>query len=614
MKKISKYIIFCLSSIAVTFTACKKDMIDMNTNEELLVSTDPRFVFTSATENWNNRDRTSLMSKYSGVMTLMQYVVRNGGGIEGSYANPSELSNPSPYLPYYEYYYSIYGNRLKYLTEVVIPERVDKDLYEEIGAISKILNTYQAFQVFDTHGAIPYREALQGLNGIITPKYDMYEDVYKELDRVIADQVELLSLDLPNQVNLGNNDFFYKGDKIKWIKFANTVRLKMAQRFEKVDPNHYNSVVESATSHPFGIISNNSESCVYYHNIEHNNDTWDIATLTSQYSASNALVSFLKANNDPRLPLLVRRNGFGAGNNNPSNEELAESLGTHFPDYANSPDYSTYSERYVGIPASPDYNGKPESRDFVPFNTTVDGEAYNFTIRGASQIQSRYFVKNGGNATTAEGERNIDYPRYENNDDMKMFTPVITYAETCFMMAEISEKAEKNIAGKSAEQWYIEGITASMEQYQKWGIDMKVLSAANPEADDYAPITSEAISNYLSQNQIQYTGNKDRKLELIISQAWVNYFMRPEEAYATWKRTGLPKFKSYEAPNPTDGTAFLDEIKLGGTELLIPRRSRLPVPNTANLQNYKEALSKLTAKPEYLEDGKTQGRIFWDIP
>lgn len=614
MKKISKYIILYLSTMAVTFTACKKDMIDMNTNEELLVSTDPRFVFTSATENWNNMDRTSLMSKYSGVMTLMQYVVSNGGGSEGSYANPAELSNPSPYLPYYSYYYSVYGNRLRYLTEVVIPERVDKDLYQEIAAISKILNAYQAFQVFDTHGAIPYTEALQGLNGIITPKYDMYEDIYKELDQTIASQIDVLNSDLANQVSLGNNDFFFKGDKTKWIKFANTLRIKMAQRFEKVDPSHYNAVIENATSHPVGLISNNTESCVYYHNIEHNNDTWDISILTSQYSASNAFTSFLKDNNDPRLPLLVRKNGFGEGNNNPSNDALAEDLSTYFPNFDTDPQFSKYAERYVGIPASPDYNGKPESRDFISFNTTVDGEAYNFTIRGASQIQSRYFVKNGGNATTAAGERNIDYPRYENNDDMKMFTPVLTFAETCFMLAEISEKAGKNIGGKSAEQWYTDGITASMEEYQKWGVDMKVLAAANETADDYAPITSEAISDYLSQNQIQYSGSKERKLELIISQAWINYFMRPEEAYATWKRTGLPKFKAYDTPNPKDGTAFLDEITTGGTELLIPRRSRLPVPNAANIVNYQDALSRLTSQAEYLTDGKTEGRIFWDKP
>lgn len=612
MKKISKYIIFCLSTLALGFNSCKKDMIDMNTNEELLVSTDPRFVFTSATENWNNRDRTSLMSKYSGVMTLMQYVVRNGGGTEGAYAKPTELSNPSPYLPYYDYYYSIYGNRLRYLTEVVIPERVDKDLYQDIAAISKILSTYQAFLVFDTHGAIPYSEALKGLEGIITPKYDLYEDVYKNLDEIIVEQVEILSSNLPNQVNLGKNDFFYNGDKVKWTKFANTLRVKMAQRFEKVDQNHYISVVESAVSHPLGLIASNDESCIYHHNIEHNNDTWDIATLTSQYSAGNAFVSFLKDNNDPRLPLMVRKNGFGLGNNNPTNDNLAESLETYFPGYESDPLYIKYAERYVGVPASPDNNGKPESRDFIAFNTLVNGEAYNFTIRGASQVQSRYFVKNGGNATTAEGERNIDYPRYDNNDDMKMFTPVITYAEACFMMAEVAEKSGKSYLGKSAEQWYKDGIKGSMIQYQEWGEEMKVLAAADKKAADYAPITDLMIEDYLSQQQIKYTGSQQRKLELIISQAWVDYFMRPEEAYATWKRTGLPRFKNYESSNPKDGTAFLDEVKQGGLELLIPRRSRLPVPNTANLENYKEALSKLTAKPEYLTDGKTEGRIFWD--
>lgn len=608
--KMKQYFNLIMAAVLIIFLgSCKKSMTEMNTNEELLVSTDPKFVFTNATENWNNASRADLMGKYGGVMSYMQYIVANTGGAEGIYANPTRANNPAPYLPYYNYYYTKYGNKLKYLNDVVIPNRVDKERYGNIGAIARILQTYEAWLLFDTHGAAPYRDALKGLEGNNSPAYDMFDDIYKSFDSTVKAGVASLQSNAPNQVALGNNDYFYQGDVAKWIKFGNTLRIKMAQRFEKADNAHFQSVLTEVLANPGGIISNNDESCVYFHNLEHNNDTWDTAVLTYQYTASNAFVTFLSTNSDPRLPLFVRKNGFGGGNNNPDNDRFADTLAKYYPGYATDPAYQKYTKRYIGMPASPALKDGIEAREYLSFTTP---QSTAFTIRGISQIQSRFYVKNGGNAETASGSRNIDYPRFDNNDLMKIFSPQITYPEVCFMMAEISEKAGAAKGGKTAQQWYEDGIRNSMKIYQQWGERMKVLSAAEATAADYAPITDAKIAAYLAQPQIAYTGSSAHKLELIVSQAWVNFFMRPEEAWATWKRTGLPKFKEYAAANPTDGTAFLDAISAGASPLLIPRRSILPTPNSFNIENFNAAVTKLVAKPEYLQPNKSEGRIFWD--
>ncbi len=89
--------------------------------------------------------------------------------------------------------------------------------------------------------------------------------------------------------------------------------------------------------------------------------------------------------------------------------------------------------------------------------------------------------------------------------------------------------------------------------------------------------------------------------------------MRPEEAWATWKRTGLPAFK--DQPVPVDGVAFLERISSGGTALLVPRRATLVVPNNENLNNYNEALKQLISDPNYgSKVDYTEGRIWWDKP
>ena len=151
------------------------------------------------------------------------------------------------------------------------------------------------------------------------------EPLYKVFDRKIKENVALLQSNLENQYELGNNDYFYKGNIEKWVKFANTVRIKMAQRLEKADNAFYLQVIDDALSNSGGIISSNEESCVYHHHNEYNDNTDDMQNLTAEYCASRAFVNFLKTYDDPRLPLLVRRNGFGSGNNNTIGEERSGS-------------------------------------------------------------------------------------------------------------------------------------------------------------------------------------------------------------------------------------------------------------------------------------------------
>ena len=87
--------------------------------------------------------------------------------------------------------------------------------------------------------------------------------------------------------------------------------------------------------------------------------------------------------------------------------------------------------------------------------------------------------------------------------------------------------------------------------------------------------------------------------------------MRPEEAWATWKRTGLPAFK--DQPVPDNGVAFLETIATGGDKLLIPRRCVLPTPNMENVDNFNMAVKELTTDPNYGSDeNKSDGRIWWD--
>jgi len=614
------YLFAGLLSAAMLTTSCLDNYRDLKTDDEQLSNTSPVNVFTGATENFNNRSRAHLTGKYSGVMIYMQYLVPSGGASAGYYYSPAKTnSHPSPYMPAYSDYYDLVGIQLNYVITKVIPDQVNPEAYANVGAISEILLRYKQWQILDTYGAAPITEAFRyQTDGIRKPRYDLYQKdvngtpMYKVIDEAVKKAVNTLKTS-KEQVSLGNNDFFYGGDVAKWVKFGNTLRVKMAQRLEKADAAFYNNVVSEVLASADNVMASNAESCIYHHPNDYNNNTDDIQDITRNYAASAAFVNYLKSCDDPRLPIMVRYNGMGEGNNNAGNDEIFQTFATAYPNYQT--DYAKFVGRYVGMSANPDSANTEFNKDVFLTReytrTTGDkaGTKANLEIRINSQMESRYYVKNGG----IRGNNNMPNRMIEdeefivNQDKITTFTPIITYPETCFMLAEIAFKKGSAVAGKDATAWFREGIKASIEQYRTWATNMFVPAQVNERAGNYNPVTDEKIEAYLARPEFQTA-----TLEKIISQQWVNLYMQPEEMWATWKRTGLPAFKA--KPEPADGVACLEEIRSAGNQLYIPRRSYLTSPNTENLENYKTAIEALKGDKKYGGDAdRTEGRIWWDV-
>ena len=614
--KTYKYLLAGVCSMFM-FSSCLDQYVELNTNPEVLGDANPVNVFAGATQNYNNCSRGHLTGLYSGTMIYMQYLVSDGGAAAGNYIDPSDAtSSTSPSNLAYSYYYSTFGLRLNNLIKTAIPVQTEPEKYNDVKAIAQILLNHQQWLVLDCLGAAPITEAFKNGEGIKTPQYDLYQEsvredkmpMYKVIDAEVKAAVELLKESGSDQVNLGTADFFYNGDVAKWIKFGNTLRVKMAQRVEKRDADFYNSVISEVLTSASNVIDSNEASCLYWHPNDYNNNKDDIQDITGRYVASAAFVNFLKAYNDPRLPLLVRPNGFGLKNNNEENDKWFTIFDEQNPGWENK--YPQFVDRYCGMSANPenktDKLQQNENLD-LEYKTEEGGTAM-MDIRMYSQAEGRYFIKNGGdNGNSNMPARDIEDAKYEFNDnDIKTFNPILTYPETCFMLAEIAFKGNKAVAGKDATAWMREGIKASMEQYKSWAQTAKVL-AEEPGSDTYNPVTDEKIAAYLAQPEFQTA-----TLEKIISQQWINLYRQPQEMWATWKRTGLPAFK-YQ-PEPEDGVAFLESVRDSGIDLVIPRRNQLSTPNTLNIDNYNAAVQKLVSDTHYgTALDRTAGRIWWDI-
>ena len=177
-------------------------------------------------------------------------------------------------------------------------------------AIAQTIKVAAMLRVTDTYGPIPYTQIGQG--GKITVPYDSQEAVYDamfaELDEVIATLTEnKLSGISPNA------DPVYDGTAVKWCKFANSLKLRMAMRIVYADPVKAKKYAEEAVSHEIGVFASNADNATLrtvafgdkgnplYTAIKYNQPTG--CNTGGDTHAAADIICYMNGYNDPRRPV-----------------------------------------------------------------------------------------------------------------------------------------------------------------------------------------------------------------------------------------------------------------------------------------------------------------------
>jgi hypothetical protein len=180
--------------------------------------------------------------------------------------------------------------------------------------------------------------------------------------------------------------------------------------------------------------------------------------------------------------------------------------------------------------------------------------------------------------------------------------PIITYADFAFMRAEL---AARNVTTENAENWYNAGVTASIKLYDKWANAAKVQELNAPSGStSYVAVTDAEITNYLGMPGVKFDATK--ALDQIITQAYINYYKNPNEAWALYKRTGLPNHTS---------VLPLERLFSDAIEQFVPRRApiRVAPPTDLNYENNQAALAIMGQDPDFgAGPSDVTGRIWWD--
>lgn len=149
----------------------------------------------------------------------------------------------------------------------------------------------------DTYGDIPYSEAFLP-DEIITPKYDDAKTIYLDLVKRINDVIATVKPSVKGYTG----DLVYSGDMTKWVKFANSIKLRLGMNLADVDPALSKTIVESAIAG--GVISSEAEAYKFkYDGNTFSNPVFDnlVASNRNDFIPSEIVVNTMKNLSDPRM-------------------------------------------------------------------------------------------------------------------------------------------------------------------------------------------------------------------------------------------------------------------------------------------------------------------------
>ena len=175
-----------------------------------------------------------------------------------------------------------------------------EDLSEANGndvgnAMAKILRVHGYHRITDYWGPVPY--SAFG-NGELSVPYDSQESMYADFFTTLDDAVAKLSANTGGSSYAGS-DRMYGGDAAKWLRFANSLRLRLALRIKYVDPGKAQAEAEKAVA--AGVIEDNADNA-FVATDDTNRNPLETITDWGEFRMSATMESILEGYSDPRMP------------------------------------------------------------------------------------------------------------------------------------------------------------------------------------------------------------------------------------------------------------------------------------------------------------------------
>ena len=196
----------------------------------------------------------------------------------------------------------IYADALADL-QVILQMSDGHEDFSQYSAIAYILKGYTFQLATDAFGDVPLGEALNP--EITSPEYTPQQEVYDSIVAYIDKGIAMINVDA--EVTPGSDDLIFQGDMDSWMKFANTLKLRVLMRLSEVAPDKAAAGIQSLNGAAFLT----EDAQIAYSTTGGNQNPLFAEMLglgrTQNIVASETITKFMTDNNDPRAEIFFDR-------------------------------------------------------------------------------------------------------------------------------------------------------------------------------------------------------------------------------------------------------------------------------------------------------------------
>lgn len=391
--------------------------------------------------------------------------------------------------------------------------------------VAQAMKAYGFVTMVNLFGTCPYTEAFGGnlAEQNINPKFDAGKDIYAACYKLLDDATT--NLNAASSIAI-SPDIFYNGSKANWIRFVNTLRLKMKITDRRVNTNA-KADIQAALAATGGLINGTANDFTWKYGSQISPELrhpWYTAGYLAQMDFTYIEVDmmwkmFLKK--DPRFPFYYKRQTTYLLNpNNPTDKGATPVQGAYLVyentawesgiqaglltrGKADSGFLAGFFGRYRG-----DQSGVPQDQDF----RTAPGvypAAGLYDDRAVTPVLLR---SGGGNKGRGDG-----------------ISPMMTSWMVKFWQAEAELAHGFGDPRATAE--------AAVREHIKYVSDFGVSKDVNAKAAAAADVNA-FVTSFLADYDAAPTA--EAKINAVLYQAWIAGWGNGFEAYNAMRRTGYP--------------------------------------------------------------------------
>ena len=299
MKHINKQFILIALLGSIGFTSCKKNILDVNNDPNRVTDANVtgELIFPQAANAVGQR---AASGDFLFLNHWIGYAAQNG--------TFAPQQNELTYNIDFSFGNTLFQNHYNVLFDLHQAEVKGYASGDTILSGASIILSAKLFQeLVDLYGNIPYSQAFQ-VNKYTLPAYDKAQDIYTSLQKRLDTAIIYMGLNTPKAFVPA--DIVNKGNKRKWIKFANTLKLRLLIRQSEISGFNPSAEItkiqntggilmagESISVNP-GYVNDVNKQNPFYANFG-----WDPGGVvaTPSNNANAYIVKILNTSSDPRL-------------------------------------------------------------------------------------------------------------------------------------------------------------------------------------------------------------------------------------------------------------------------------------------------------------------------